>query len=97
MENLFIATMGGDLDVWRSLFSLVLVLGAMLGVLYWLRRRGGIQSVAARRMRVIERLALDTRRQVLLVEIDNRELVLGVTNDSITTLHELGEKATDEA
>jgi flagellar protein FliO/FliZ len=97
MEIFCIGTMGDDLHVWRSLFSLIIVLGAMFGVMYWLRRRGCLPGAVPSRMRVIERLPLDTRRQILLVDIDGRELVLGVTQESISMLQELRERRDDEA
>lgn len=97
MSLLSIGTIGGDVDVWRPLVSLVVVLGLMYGVLYWLRRRGGIQGGGSRRMRVIERMPIDSRRHVLLVQVDDRELVLGVTNEKITTLHVLEKRVIDES
>lgn len=75
--------------VLRSLFSLVLVIGMMVAVFVWLKRRGSVPGVANRRMRVVERLAVDTRRSILLIEVDGRELLVGVGNDTLSPLQTL--------
>lgn len=71
----------------RFVASLVLVLGLMLGVLYVLRRTGLVGMVSRpggrRRLGVVESIALDGRRRLVLVRRDGREhllLVGGVTD-----------------
>jgi flagellar protein FliO/FliZ len=85
------------LEVFRMLFSLVLVLGAMIGGYIWLKRRGGMPGSGERRMRVIERLSLDTRRSILLVRVDDEEILVGVGNDTVTPIKTLKPRSDDEA
>jgi flagellar protein FliO/FliZ len=74
-------------DYLRSVAALVLVLGMILGVL-WLLRRFGVPGMvpprnAARRLALVETIALDSRRRLVLVRRDGREhlLLLGTTGD----------------
>lgn len=64
----------------RVIASLVLVLGLMLGVLWALRRFniGGMvaRPMARRRLAVVETLALDARRRLVLVRRDGVEHLL---------------------
>lgn len=71
----------------RTVAALVLVLGMIVGVL-WLLRRFGVPGMvprlpANRRLAVIETIAVDSRRRLVLVRRDNREhlLLLGTTGD----------------
>ncbi|MBN2703267.1 MAG: flagellar biosynthetic protein FliO [Pontiellaceae bacterium] len=85
-------------EVFRMLFSLVLVLGGMVGAYVWLKRRGGVMPGSSeRRMRVVERLSLDTRRSILLVKIDDEEILVGVGNDTVTPIKTLKPRSDDEA
>ena len=74
-------------DYLRSVAALVLVLGMILGVL-WLLRRFGVPGMvpprnAVRRLTLVETIALDSRRRLVLVRRDGREhlLLLGATGD----------------
>jgi flagellar biosynthetic protein FliO len=87
----------GGLGVMRTLFSLVLVIGMMVAAYYWIKRRGGTPGAAVRRMRVIERLPVDTRRSILLLEVDGEELLVGVGNDTLSPIKTLKQKGGDNA
>ena len=71
----------------RTVAALVLVLGMIVGVL-WLLRRFGVPGMvprqpANRRLGVIETIAVDSRRRLVLVRRDDREhlLLLGTAGD----------------
>jgi flagellar protein FliO/FliZ len=85
------------MNVGRALGSLALILGMMGSVYYWLRRRGGVPGASARRMRVVERMPIDARRSLLLVRVDDREVLLGLSHEQITLLQVTGKKVPDEA
>ncbi|QBG47392.1 flagellar biosynthetic protein FliO [Verrucomicrobia bacterium S94] len=88
----------GSLEIIRMLVSLFIVLATMYGVYYWLKRRGTVPGAAQRRLRVIERLPIDTRRSILLLEIDGEEMLVGVGSDTISPISKLEkEVAKDEA
>ncbi len=74
--------------------TLVLLLGAAAVALALLRRRGvlGGGRRQARRLKVIERLALSRRSALLIVEYDGRPLLLGESGEQLRVL-EPGQKA----
>ncbi len=74
---------------WLSLvasFALVLVL--LLGTLWVLRRIGasGLRAQSGRRLAVVESLWLGNRQRVVLVRVDQREILLGVSAQGVTRL-----------
>lgn len=79
-------TVAGDISIWRSLVSLLAVFGAMWAGYRWVRRTRGIAAPSERRMKVIERLPLDTKRSLLLLRIDEESVVLGVSGEQISLL-----------
>ena len=78
-----------DTSQWLSLiasFALVLVL--LLGTLWVLRRIGaaGLRPQAGRRLVVVESLWLGNRQRVVLLRVDSREILLGISHQGITRL-----------
>ncbi len=65
-----------------GILALVLVAGWL--ATRWLRRRG--LGGANNRLQVVERLGLGSRRELLLVRIDQQQFVLGVTEQRIETI-----------
>jgi hypothetical protein len=78
-----------EMNLWRSMGALFLVLCGLLAATYVLKRRGiaGFGALDLRRVRMIEKYPIDTKRALLLVALDDHELLLGVGSDSITPLH----------
>lgn len=74
---------------WLSLvasFALVLVL--LLGTLWVLRRIGaaGLRPQTGRRLAVVESLWLGNRQRVVLLRVDGREILLGISAQGINRL-----------
>ena len=73
----------------QSLLSLLLVLAIIVGLLYaskWFmqrRPRGG------RRLRFIEAMAVGNKEKLVLVEVDDRQLLLGVSTNQVNLIKEL--------
>ncbi|KGS13006.1 MULTISPECIES: flagellar biosynthetic protein FliO [Pseudomonas syringae group] len=81
--------MGGQLA--QLLFGLILVVG-LIFVLAWLMRR--VQSAGPNNSQVIELVgsrALGPRDRLVLVQIGNEQVLLGITPGRITPLHVLKE------
>lgn len=72
---------------WRSMIVLVLLLGALIGAQYWLRRRAANWTHWPKAVRVTGRLRLGFRQELVLVEWDGEEMALGVGNSFIRCLH----------
>ncbi len=72
---------------------LVVALAAWVAVRFggsWLSRGRGTG-----RLRVIERLGLDPKRTVYLIEVDKEQLLIGVSEGSVRLLKELGRPEKD--
>ena len=75
----------------RTVLSLIVVLGLMAGCL-WLVRRGGWQGglrKGPRPVQVETAVALGDRRQLVIVAVEGRRLLLGVTPMHVTLVTEL--------
>jgi flagellar biogenesis protein FliO len=85
----------GSAGMMRSLGATVFVLGLLFAVNYWLRKRSGRITPAGRsaRLRIVERVAIDHRRSILLVEADGESLVVAAGTERIETLAVLPHKA----
>ncbi len=77
---------GGVLQVVLSLAAVVLLL---VGSLYLLKRISAPRGAAAGLLRVIAGTAVGPRERVVLVEIGDTWLVLGVAPGRVTPLHQL--------
>lgn len=88
-----VATAGDSLSgmavLGKTAISLLVVIAAIL-LLAWLVRRFNLHSGAAgQHLRVVGSVAVGQRERVVLVEVDNTWLVLGVGGGQVTRLHEL--------
>ena len=75
--------------VLQVVLSLALVVLLLIGSLYLLKRISGPRGAAAGLLRVISSTAVGTRERVVLLEVGNTWLVLGVAPGSVTSLHQL--------
>jgi len=73
----------------QSIGSLLLVLAILLAMVFaarWFMQR---RPQGGRRLRFVEAMALGSRDKLLLVEVDGKSLLLGVTAQNIRLLAEL--------
>lgn len=68
--------------------SLLLVVGMILGLAFLLRRLPGGPRASGGLMRVKAALAVGARERVVWIEAGGKQLLLGVTQQNIRTLHE---------
>ncbi len=80
----------GLLDVLRVLAALALVSGVAVLVGNFMRRRGLGRS-AGRTLRVDERLGVGRGVQLMVVEVEGRRLLLGVSEAKVSLVTELAE------
>ncbi len=76
-------------SVLQVVFSLLLVLGIVALVAWLLKRVSLPQQSAGRQLKVISNLAVGQRERVVVVEIQETWLVLGVAPGQVQTLHTL--------
>lgn len=79
-----------DGELWRSLLAIVVVFG-LLGGLAWAARRGrlGFFTRQPSQVRVEATVALGERRSLMVVAIEGRRLLLGLTPMQVSLVTEL--------
>ena len=101
IRHLFVATEAttlADGELWRSLFAIVVVFG-LLGGLAWAARRGrlGFFTKPPSSVRVEATVPLGERRSLMVVAIEGRRLLLGLTPMQVSFVTELTGKSFDAA
>ncbi len=79
-------------NIWRSIGAMIFVLGALLAIHGFLRKRMGSSANAAgqRRIKILEKLPIDARRSFFLVEVNGKEILVGVGPERIEFLNDVG-------
>ncbi|MCK9210196.1 MAG: flagellar biosynthetic protein FliO [Ignavibacteriaceae bacterium] len=82
----------GFLDVLKALFPLVLVIGLLYAVLIFIKRKG--ITVTGKRSKIFNIDVLSTqsimpKKYISVVKVENKYLVLGISEHSINLLKEL--------
>lgn len=67
--------------------GLVAVIAVIFGCAWFIRRMTGLTGVNNRAMKVVSVMAIGTRERVALMEVGDKQILLGVTPSSIRTLH----------
>lgn len=74
-------------NVLQVIFSLLLVLGAVALVAWVLKRISQPRQGAGRQLKVVSGVAVGQRERVVVVEINDTWLILGVAQGNVRTLH----------
>ena len=92
-----VSAAGPDLmpSIWRMLGALVVVLG-LLGGLAWLLRKGVLTRRGVGGLGVESALALGERRSLVIVAVEGRRLLLGLSPGGVSLVTELQRPATFE-
>ena len=69
--------------------GLLLVIAMIVGVAWLARRFGNFQTTANGGLRVVGGLSMGPRERVVLVQVGDRQLLLGVAPGRVSTLHVL--------
>jgi flagellar protein FliO/FliZ len=80
----------------QTLLGLVLVLGCIVLVAWLLKRSNSFHTAASGQLKVIAGLPLGTRERAVLVQVGDKQLLLGVTSQQISLLHTLDTPITTE-
>ncbi len=83
----------------RSIVAILVVFG-LLALCVWLVRRGGFDTLGRRGPRLVNvetAVALGDRRQLVIVSVEGRRLLLGLTTAQVTLLTELESGASFDA
>jgi flagellar protein FliO/FliZ len=76
-------------DWLQYLFSFVFVIGLLLTLLWTLRRLQngqGLMRKHTQRLQTLETLSVGTRQKIMLIRVDDREILVGVSVHNMTVL-----------
>jgi flagellar protein FliO/FliZ len=85
------------MSLFQVLFGLGLVLAAIAGTAWLLRKFSPGQVAASGALRVVGGVAIGPKERVVLVDVGETRLVLGVAPGHISTLHEMPRPADEPA
>jgi flagellar biogenesis protein FliO len=79
---------GAGRSAWRSIGALLFVVGALVSVQVLLKRRAVGRAMApGQPLKMVSRLRVAPRQDVVIVEWEGEQLLLGVSQSSIQPLH----------
>lgn len=73
----------------QMILGLAAVLALILGLAWVMRRMGGIPGTAAGSLRILGGLSMGTRERVVLIQVGETQLLIGVAPGRVQTLHVL--------
>ncbi|WP_397475585.1 flagellar biosynthetic protein FliO [Pusillimonas sp.] len=76
-----------EANVLRMVGSLVLIVFLILAGAWFMRRAGLLRTGAGQSLKIIAAQSLGARSSVVVVQVDDARLVVGVTPQQITLLH----------
>jgi len=76
-----------EMDVLRMVVSLTFIVALILAGAWLMRRAGWLRPAAGQPIKVLGSQSLGARSSVAIIQIDDTQLVLGVTPQQITLLH----------
>ena len=81
----------------QMVFGLVIVIGAILVMTWIIRRMGYVQARVSGAMKILGGLSLGQRERVVLMQVGEQQLVVGITPGNIRTLLVLDKPVSVEA
>ena len=87
-------------DWLQYLFSFVFVIGLLLTLLWTLRKLQngqGLLRKSSQRLQTLEILSVGTRQKIMLIRVDDREILIGVSAQTMTVLSPFPTKDSDDA
>ena len=75
-------------DWLQYLLSFGLVIGLLLALLWTLRKlqNGAVLRKSFQRMQLVETLSVGPRQKIVLIQVDGREVLIGITVQNMTAL-----------
>lgn len=76
-------------DYLQMFFGLLFVVGIIFGMAWFIRRMGSFQQVSHGALRILGGLSLGQRERIVLVQVGEQQLLIGLAPGQIRTLHVL--------
>ncbi|MDH5444607.1 MAG: flagellar biosynthetic protein FliO [Gammaproteobacteria bacterium] len=84
-------------DFLQMFFGLLLVLGIIFGMAWFIRRMGSFQQVSHGALRILGGVSLGQRERIVLVQVGDKQLLIGLAPGQIRTLHVLEQSVTSNS
>ena len=79
----------GDGLLMQSVTGLLIVLATVIGLAWMMRRLGRLQSSAGGALKMLDGMALSTRERIVLVQVGDTQILLGVAPGRVEAVHVL--------
>jgi len=76
-------------SLWQLTLGMVAVLGLIFGIAWLLKRSGRFQMAAGGSLRILGGLSMGTRERVVLLQVGETQMLLGVAPGRVQMLHVL--------
>ena len=76
-------------DFFQMFLGLLLVLAIIFGMAWFIRRMGSFQQVSHGALRILGGLSVGQRERIVLVQVGEKQLLIGLAPGQIRTLHVL--------
>lgn len=73
--------------IMQVLIALAIVTAAILALAWVVKRLGNTHLLQQRDLKILSTMPLGTREKVILIEVENQKILLGVTPSNISSLH----------
>ena len=87
----------GDGLLMQSVTGLLIVLATVIGLAWMMRRLGRLQSSAGGALKMIDGMALSTRERIVLVQVGDTQILLGVAPGRVEAVHVLDKPVVTKA
>lgn len=88
-KNMILAEPLAASNIWQMVFGLVLVILIIFALSWLLRRVTGLHSVAGGSLKLIAGLSVGNRERIILIQVGEQQLLIGVAPGRVQTLHVL--------
>lgn len=78
-------------NLWQLTLGMLLVLGLIVAISWILKRSGRFRMAAGGGLRVLGGLSMGARERVVLMQVGDKQLLIGVAPGRVQTLHVLDE------
>lgn len=80
----------------QMVFGLLFIVALIVGMGWFIRRMGTFNSVASGSLKLLGGLSLGQRERIVLVQVGETQLLVGVAPGQVRTLHVLDKPVSDE-
>ena len=81
---------GGASGIGQVTFALLLVLAAVFGVAWMLKRLRVVTGAGANGIEVLSQVSLGAKERAVIIRVGNERLLLGVASGQVSLLHDVG-------